>query len=111
MNREFFVHGEIAKGVILLACVYCLRRPLYRGGLKFKVCMCVCVCVCRQAGKLIIFCTAKDDLVWPNLIHRAGCRGGGGQVQSGSKGRKKLTIHFYLFIVPFYKFEFQMSVF
>ena len=35
--------------------------------------MCVHVCVCVCVGRLIIFCTAKDDLAWPNSIHRAGC--------------------------------------
>lgn len=59
MDKGFLVHGVIAKGGgRVLACVYCLSRPLCSGGLKFKVCMCVCVCV----GRLIIFCTAKDDL-------------------------------------------------
>lgn len=88
MNKEFFVHGEIAKGVIVLACVYCLSRPLYRrGGLKFKVCMSVCMCMC--VGRLIIFCTAKDDLGWPNSFQRAGCseeeEGGGEGGQGGGE--------------------------
>lgn len=39
MDKEFFVHGELAEGVIVLACVYCLSRPLCSGGLKFKVCV------------------------------------------------------------------------
>lgn len=45
MDKEFFVHGELAEGVIVLACVYCLSRPLCSGGLKFKVCVCVHVYV------------------------------------------------------------------
>lgn len=45
MNKELLVHGEVAEGVIVLACVYCLSRLLYRGGLKFKVYVCACVCV------------------------------------------------------------------
>lgn len=55
MNREVFVHREIAEGVIVLACVYCLRRPLCGGGLKFKVFMCVgvCMCMCRQANYIL----------------------------------------------------------
>ncbi len=28
------MHGEIAEGVIVLACVYCLSKPLYKGGFK-----------------------------------------------------------------------------
>ena len=37
------------------------------------MCVHVCVCVCVCVGRLIIFCTAKDDLAWPNSIHRVGC--------------------------------------
>ena len=46
MNKELLVHGEVAEGVIVLACVYCLSRLLCSRGLKFKVCLCVCMCVC-----------------------------------------------------------------
>ena len=55
MNWEDLVHREIAEGVIVLACVYCLRTLLCGGGLKFKVFMCVsvCMCMCGQANYIL----------------------------------------------------------
>lgn len=46
--------GRVAVGwgLKLLACVYCVSRPLCSLGLKFKVSMCVreCMFMCRQAN-------------------------------------------------------------
>lgn len=57
--------GETAEGVKVLACVYCVSRPLFGLGLKSP---CVSVSACCVQGSLI-FCIATDDLAWPNLIH------------------------------------------
>lgn len=67
-DKEFAVHGEILKGVMVSACVYCLDWPLCGGGLSFKVCMCACVCV----GRLIIFRAAKADRVGPSSAEEWG---------------------------------------
>lgn len=95
------MHVEIAEGVTVLACVYCLSRPLCSGGLKFKVCMCVCVCV----GRLIIFCTAKDDLSLTKLNSQSGGGRGGEEeeeeeeIEFSQAANEKKTEHPFFFLV------------